>query len=78
MPFEAGLLKKDEESCFKLNCELLYFSFFNNIGPSIQANNVVPISKPIVRLIVFVGKIAIAIGMPRNDVFPIIPPSCNE
>ena len=32
-------------------------------------------SKPIVKLIIFVGKRAIAIGIPRNDVLPIKPPS---
>ena len=35
-------------------------------------------SKPIVKLIIFVGKRAIAIGIPRNDVLPITPPSCKE
>jgi len=48
------------------------------MGPNIHANKVVPISKPIVKLIILVGKRAIAIGIPRNDVLPIKPPSCNE
>ena len=44
-------------------------------GPNIQANSVVPKSNPIVKLIVVEGRRAMAIGIPRNDVFPIKPAS---
>ena len=46
-------------------------------GPNIQANSVVPKSNPIVKLIVLEGRSAIAIGIPRKDVFPISPASCK-
>ncbi|KGG09091.1 hypothetical protein EV02_1770 [Prochlorococcus marinus str. SB] len=46
-------------------------------GPNIQAKSVVPKSNPIVKFIVVEGRRAIAIGIPRNDVLPIRPASCN-
>ena len=46
-------------------------------GPNVQANSVVPKSNPIVKFIVFEGRRAIAIGIPRNDVLPINPASCK-
>jgi len=46
-------------------------------GPNIQANSVVPKSNPIVKFIVVEGRRASAIGIPRNDVLPIRPASCN-
>ena len=51
--------------------------FKRKIGPNIQANSVVPKSNPIVKLIVFEGRRAIAIGIPRKDVLPIKPASCK-
>ena len=52
--------------------------FSRNKGPNIQANRVVPKSKPIVKLIVLVGSRANAIGIPRNEVLPIKPANCKE
>ena len=48
------------------------------MGPKTHAKSVVPKSKPIVKLIVLVGRRAIAIGIPRKEVFPINPPNCKE
>ena len=50
----------------------------NKYGPNIQENIVVPRSNPIVKLIVSVGKSAMAIGIPKKDVLPIKPANCNE
>ena len=52
--------------------------FCRKKGPNIQANRVVPKSKPIVKLIVLVGRRANAIGMPRIAVLPINPGYCKE
>ena len=49
----------------------MFILFFRKKGPNIQANSVVPKSKPIVKLIVLVGRRANAIGIPRNEVLPI-------
>ena len=46
-------------------------------GPNTQAKSVVPKSNPIVKFIVDDGRRAIAIGIPKNDVLPIRPASCN-
>ena len=54
------------------------FFFSKKYGPKIHEKIVVPRSKPIVKFIVSVGRRAIAIGIPRNDVFPIKPPNCSE
>ena len=51
--------------------------FCRKKGPNIQANKVVPKSKPIVKLIVLVGRRANAIGIPRNEVLPIKPANCK-
>ena len=57
---------------------LLLFDFsWRKKGPNIQAKSVVPKSNPIVKLIVVEGRRASAIGIPRNDVLPIRPASCN-
>ena len=55
---------------------LLDFSWRKK-GPNIQAKSVVPKSNPMVKFIVVEGRRARAIGIPRNDVLPIRPASCN-
>ena len=62
----------------KLRFVLVFILFFRKKGPNIQANRVVPKSKPIVKLIVLVGRRANAIGIPRNEVLPIKPANCKE
>jgi hypothetical protein len=77
IPLEAGLFIKAFSN--PLICGMLLskdFSLRKN-GPNIQANRVVPKSNPIVKLIVLEGRSAIAIGIPRKDVFPISPASCK-
>ena len=77
IPLDAGLFI----SAF--NKPLILRKFFcwdfscRKNGPNIQANSVVPKSNPIVKLIVFEGRRAIAIGIPRNDVLPIRPAICK-
>ena len=65
-------------SSLKFKLVLEFALFCKKKGPNIQANRVVPKSKPIVKLIVFVGRRANAIGIPRNEVLPIKPASCKE
>ena len=77
IPLDAGLFINALNNPLKLGMLLLGDFFWRKNGPNIQANKVVPKSNPIVKLIVVDGRRAIAIGIPRNDVFPIRPPSCK-
>ena len=56
---------------------LLDNPLLRNNGPNIHAKSVVPRSNPIVKLIVLEGRMAIAIGIPRNEVLPIRPANCK-
>jgi len=77
IPLDAGLFIN------ALNNPLMFGMFvfldfsWRKKGPNIQAKSVVPKSNPIVKFIVVEGRRAIAMGIPRNDVFPIRPASCN-
>ena len=78
IPLVAGLFNIACKSSFNLMLVLKVPFFWRNKGPKIQAKRVVPKSNPIVKLIVLVGRSAIAIGIPRNEVFPIKPDNCRE
>ncbi len=77
IPLDAGLFINALSKPPMFGMLLLLDFSCRKKGPNIQANNVVPKSNPIVKLIVFEGRRAIAIGIPRNDVFPIRPASCK-
>ena len=77
IPLEAGLFINALNNPLKFGIFLFWGKSLSKKGPNSQANNVVPKSYPIVKLIVLVGRMAIAIGIPRNDVFPMRPANCN-
>ena len=77
IPLDAGLFINAFNKALIFGIFLLWELSCRKKGPNIQANSVVPKSNPIVKLIVVVGKRAIAIGIPRNDVLPIRPASCK-
>ena len=77
IPLDAGLFINAFNKPLKFSMFFLWGFSSRKIGPNIQANSVVPKSNPIVKLIVFEGQRAIAIGIPRKDVFPIRPASCK-
>ena len=77
IPLDAGLFINASNNPFKFGIFSFWDFFFKRKGQNIQANNVVPKSNPIVKLIVVEGKRAIAIGIPRNEVLPISPAICK-
>ena len=77
IPLDAGLLNNAFSKPPKFGMFLFWDCSCRKKGPNIQANSVVPKSNPIVKLIVVEGRIAIAIGIPRNDVLPIRPANCK-
>ena len=77
IPLDAGLFINAFNKPLISGIFLFWLFSLRKKGPNIQANIVVPKSNPIVKLIVVEGRRAIAIGIPRNDVLPIRPPSCK-
>ena len=77
IPLDAGLFINAFNKALIFGIFLFWDLSCRKKGPNIQANSVVPKSNPIVKLIVLEGRSAIAIGIPRKDVFPISPASCK-
>ena len=77
IPLDAGLFIKALNKPLISGIYLLLEFSLRKKGPKIQANSVVPKSKPIVKFIVAEGRRAIAMGIPRNDVLPIRPANCK-
>ena len=77
IPLYAGLFINTFNSPLMFGMLLLLDFSWSKKGPNIQAKSVVPKSNPIVKFIVFEGRRASAIGIPRNDVLPISPANCN-
>ena len=77
IPLDAGLFINALNNPLIFGKLLFWDLFWRRKGPNIQAKSVVPKSNPIVKLIVSEGRMAIAIGIPRKDVLPIRPASCN-
>ena len=68
IPLDAGLFINAFNKPSNFGKYLFCVFSWRKKGPNIQANRVVPKSNPIVKLIVLVGRRAIAIGIPRNEV----------
>ena len=77
IPLDAGLFINAFNKPPILGMFLFWDLTWRKMGPNIQANNVVPKSNPIVKLMVVEGRRAIAMGIPRNEVLPIKPANCK-